>query len=231
MTLTANNSVGFEKSYNKALAPANAILFDGATATTYTKGRLVGISNGLLSELSGTSTANASLPIAGVVAETKVTTDSDKKVKVHQGQNEVFTVSFDGHEDATISGSTADNQVKLTSDSTASAIGKLVHIYEGPAQGDAQVISASSTSTGTLTLTVSGEFAQRPTSGKAIVASIQPGTFLKVSTANASKVAAGAGQTAGVGQVIVQSADPGNLKVDVLLAPNKTIFGMGQTAT
>ncbi len=236
MTLTAQNTVGFERSYNKSLVPSNPINMEGSTGTTYTIGRIVGISDGLLSEFSGASSASAAVPIAGVIAETVETTDDEKKVKVHQGHAEVFTVSFDGHTDFTVNGSTADNQVKFVDGTTVPPlVGTMVHIYEGPGKGDTRVVTvstAASTITTPHTLTISGNFSQRPTTAsKGIVTAARPGQFLKVSTVSASKVDGGTAATAGTGQVLVQSVDLANLKADVMIAPNKSIYGMGQTAT
>lgn len=255
MTHTAHNTVGFEKSYNKSFTPTNPLLYEGATGTTYTKGTLLGIqpagqaSAGLLASLNGESTVDENTLIVGVAAETKTTTDSDHDLKVWPINNEVFTVSFDGHWD--VSGnktSTADNRFhpNAETDSTggagAEAVGALLYMYEGPCKGDVRTITGHTTgAAGTSLFTVSGEFSATPTTAsKAVIlvekssddikAGANVGSQLKLSTASASKVSIKKATFAD-GYINVLSVDPANLKMDVMIAPAKSALQYGRTAT
>ena len=257
MTHTAHNTVGFEKSYHKSGFATNPLLYEGATATTYTKGTLLGIipaglaSAGLLTSLSGASTVGADMQIAGVAAETKTTTNNDKHVKVWPVKDEVFTVSFDGHWDiAANKASTADNRFhpNAETDSTAGTgvevRGALMHMYEGPCKGDTKTILTHTTgAAGTSVLIVSGEFSATPTTAsKAIILAdydsttkelhdgSNVGSQLKLSTASASKVSVKSAAV-GTGYINVLGVDPKNLTMDVRIAPPKTLIGQGNTAT
>lgn len=248
MTLSAHNTVGFEKSYNKSGFQTNPLLYEGATATTYTKGTLLGIipagqaSAGLLTSITGASTVGVAMQIAGVAAETKTTTDSNKHVKVWPVKDEVFTVSFTDHADVTASAtSTAKNHFNTTLASNSTlAIGSPIYIYEGPGKGDVKVITASSTANNRFT--VSGEFSALPTTAsKAIIlapistastvsAGANVGSQLRVSTGSASKVSVKSAAV-GIGYVNVLGIDHKNLTMDVRIAPAKSLIGQGNTAT
>lgn len=255
MAHTAHNTVGFEKAYNKSGFLQNAVLYEGATATTYTMGTLVGIlpagqaSAGLLTSLTGASTIDDNTVIVGVAAETKTTTDSDKKVKVWPVINEVFKVSFDGHWDvAANKTSTATNRFhpNAETDSTggagAEAVGALMYIYEGPGKGDIKTITGHTTgAAGTAVLTVSGAFSALPTTAsKAVIlvassgndrdAGVNVGSQLRISTASASKVSVKK-PAYGDGYVNVLSIDPKNLTMDVMIAPAKAVMTYGKTTT
>ncbi len=256
MAHSAYNTVGFEKSYNKSGWQQNPVAYDGATATTYTKGTLVGIlpagqaGGGVLTSITGASTIDGATVIAGVCAETKVTTDSDKSVKVWPTIGEVFKVSFDGYWDvAANKASTALNRfhANAITDSTggagAEAVGALMYIYDGPGKGDMRTITGHTTgAAGTNVFTVSGAFSALPTTATNAVllvnrgstglvyAGANVGSQLRVSTASASKVSIKK-PLLGDGYLNVLSIDPKNLTMDVMIAPAKTAIQYGKTTT
>ncbi len=243
MALTAHDTVGFEPIYNKSHTPHNVRLYDAATGTTYTKGTLVTVVNGLLANLTTTSLGAAAtpFPVAGVVAETVVTTDGSKKVAVYQVDDQVFRVSFTGHADVTASAnSTVLNRFHTTLASNATkAIGSLIYIYEGPGKGAMRTILTGTT--GTNLFTISGEWPTLPTTAsKAIITSaistaavvsdgMNVGRQLKI--APAGKKVHTTPPTFAEGYINVVAIDPANLKVDVAIASGKafTSFGSGTT--
>ena len=254
MTLTAMNTVGFERSYNKSDFPGNAVFYDATTGTEFKKGSLAAIAPageanaGLAVPVTSTSTINEALTLVGVVAEDKTTTDDDRRVKINAIDGEVYTVSFDGHLDVACGGSTAQNEFKLAVSTSGSTVandlrGALMYIYDGPGKGSKNTITAHTKgAANTAKVVVSGNFLAQPTtaskaiilapynsSTKKIIKGANIGSFLRVSTA-ARKVSI-AGKAAGEGYLNVLSVDPANLKMDVMIAPSKLQMTANQLST
>jgi len=244
MALTATNTLGFERSRNLAGHPANSITLNGSSGTTYTQGNLLGIvpaglaAGGTLITVTSTAIPGTDVLLAGPCEATLACDASTKAVSVTAVPSEVFTVSFDGHIDIG-SGSTLRTASIFASTEWTSAgqpLGAMLYVYEGPSKGDIRTVTAASSS-GT-SFTVNSPFTQTLSSAsKAIVlcstaaasAGVNIGSVVKVSTASNSKVAVNS-TALGTGYLQVLAIDPENLKMDVAILPNRTVFG-GACAT
>lgn len=248
MTLTAYDSMGFEHCRNAAGFPPNAIKYEGSTGTTYTRGAPVVLSAGKLLELAHDASPTTALPIVGICAETKTCATDDYMVEVVPTDGNVFTVTITGHQDVTCNGaSTAANQFNIAQSSSlntsATAIaGALIHIYEGPGKGDTRAIMSNSTgsSVGATRVTVAPPFSATPTTAsKAVMLCDYSsgawgfpkniGDLVARSTASALKTRVAVLDSSALAMFAIQSADMANLKIDVTIAPTKTVFGLETT--
>lgn len=245
MALTATATNGLEFNYTKAGHPANPVVFEGSSGVTYTKGRLAALTSGLLVTQTSTHVGAQIRPFVGVFAETVTTTATDREVKVYDNPHNVYTVSFDGHNDSTVAGSTSDTTIKLTSVNATVAnrlAGNLIHVYDGPGKGTTKTV-VSNTAASPSIITVSGNWTQRPTTASSAVAicntsstvgaagniGANVGRCVLLSTA-AGKVSCRAATLGGANQFAVVGVDPANLTLDVVIRPTKSYLGFG-TAT
>jgi len=244
MALTANNTVGFEPVYNKAGFPANPTAYEGSSGTEYVRGSLLRMVNGLAATMTYASTPNVAAPIIGVCAETKTLTTADRMIKVYQPDGQVFKVTFAHQKDVACYGSSASNQFRASTSAanlwgvaTTTGIKALIHIYSGPGKGDTRVITThSSGADSTLIMTVSSPFSATPTTDSIAIVLADTtglqyptniGALLKLSSDSNLKLSALTSAAAGDCYAVVQSVDMANLTMDVMIAPSKTVMGLG----
>ena len=174
MAYTATATNGFEFKYNKAGFPANSILYEGTSGTTYTKGQLAYLTAGSMLAVATTSLiSTVGTPLVGVVAATVTcsTKSTERKVPVYDNPLNVYEVSFEGHVDSTATAGAA-NTITPTSGVFSTAAntyaGSLIYLYEGPGKGDVRSI-ASHTAANPTVITINGEWSATPTTATKMV--------------------------------------------------------------
>ena len=250
MPLTARDTVGFERNYNKCGFPSNPVDYEGTVGTTYTKGRLAVIENpsattyARLVSVTSASVIGVGCLLVGVIAETKICTAADNKVRVFDNPFEVFKVSFVGHVDQDVTAGAAATVTTALSGAVSVANilrGSLLHIYAGPGKGDIRTIEAN-TNANPSVITVSPAFSATPTvASKVIILAVHDGvgtftpgvnigiTGLLVSAASAAKAAI-AVPGANTGYLNIVSIEPAKLVMNVMISPAKHCFLAGRTA-
>lgn len=248
MALTATNTVGFEAKYNKAGFPTNPVDYELKPNTAFSKGQLAYMPMGNSGEqrvtpLTSTVTVNGTNPIVGVMAETFTTTTNPTSSKtfgrVYDNPFNIYRVSFANHYDGTASASTVATQLKSGVGSTGanSLKGALVHIYEGPGEGDIRTISSDTTAG---VITVAPSFSSTPTTATKFIvmassafnaAGYNVGTIGgKVSTGSALKMSAKTAAAIATGYLNVVGVNPEKLTVDVMITPAKHMLTAGRTS-
>ncbi len=250
MSYKVTETNGFEYRYNKAGFAPNPVAYE-ATTGDYTKGQLISVSNGLAK--SAPTTANAVDLLVGVCAEKKTVSSSDRTLLVLDNPMNVYecsihklTTAINGYIDtAAQKTSTADNVIDLdgvtAGGSTGALKGAMLYVYDGPAKGDVRTITDSTTASNSR-MTVNANFSATPTTATKVVVTADVTTAGVAATGRlriggqASPVAGNkaispADKTTGTGMLNVVGISAPKLRASVLLAPNKSLFGVGMTAT